>query len=51
MKPAELGQLVENARDWLTPSTTGKQSAITQAPQVTARMFPAGAAAMSLSAA
>ena len=47
----ELGQLAENARDWEAPRTAGKQRATTQAPQVTARMFPAGALSMSLSTA
>ena len=51
MKAEELGQLVENTCDWPAPSETGKASAITQAPQVTARMLPAGAAAMNLSTA
>ena len=51
MKVAELGQLVANSRDWVAPSETGKASAITQAPQVMARMLPAGAAAMNLSTA
>jgi len=51
MKADELGQLVENVHDWAAPSVTGKQSAITQAPQVTARMYPAGDVSMSLSTA
>ena len=51
MKAVELGQLVANAHDWPAASASGKESASTQAPQVTARMFPAGAAAMSLSTA
>ena len=45
------GQLVANTRDWLARSVTENARAITQAPQVKARILPAGAAAMSLSAA
>ncbi len=51
MKSDELGQLADNVHDWAAPSVTGKQSAITQAPQVTARMFPAGDVSMSQSTA
>ena len=34
MKLVALGQLVENSRDCLAPSATGKTSATTQAAQV-----------------
>jgi hypothetical protein len=51
MKAVELGQLVEKIRDCPAPSATGNESAITQAPLVTARMFPRGAASISLSTA
>ncbi len=51
MKADEFGQLVANIHDWAAPSVTGKQSAITQAAPVTARMFPAGDVSMSLSTA
>ena len=51
MKLDALGQSVENVHDWLAPSATGKTSATTQAPHVTARDRPAGAAARNLSTA
>ena len=51
MKADELGQLVEKTHDWPAPSETGKESATTQAPTVTVRTFPVGAAATNLSTA
>ena len=37
MKSDAFGQLAEKARDWVMPSEAGKTSAITHAPQLTAR--------------
>ena len=51
MKLDALGQSVANVLDWLAPSATGKASATTQAPAVSARDRPAGAAAMNRSTA
>ena len=48
MKLEALGQPVENGQDWLAPRMAGKASATTQAPVVSVRDRPAGAAAMNL---